>query len=207
MKNEKNSRLILIAILILTVCIGGYFWFSTGSSDDEEISAHFRKAFWGMNREEVLALERQSPIPSKDPAILRYSNIHTNIGERKETVELAYGFRDNLLVAGCYGFNGNKETSIAKEESAPETIPALNDFAQIKAVLTKRYGKPFIDQNNLDSPSVGPRLHKLFSAWRIEGSIVELKLRERQKMLQIPYTFDLCYIAPDYFKTKRPETD
>jgi hypothetical protein len=175
--------------------------------DEQDLSANFRNVYWGMTREEVTALENKANTPSKDPAILRYSNIHTNIGERKATVELAYGFRQGQLVAGCYGFNGNKVTSLTNSDTAGASIPALNDFAQIKSVLTERYGKPFIDQDNLDRPSVGPKLHKLFAAWRAEGSIVELKLRERQKMLEIPYTFDLCYIAPDYFQTKKPETD
>jgi len=193
------NRIAGIVVGLVIGAIALYFLFG-GSSSVTPAENTFRNTTWGMSREEVKTAEAKNTPTSVDKRMIRYTDIRGNIGEKTTRVDLVYGFEQSELVAGCYGFNSRKAKSVEQNQGA-----ALKSYRTLKNELNKDFGAPAIEKEETQDatidPSSGERhlLHNYFSVWRTETVVIELKLRESQPWLNLPFTFDLCYIDPIYF--------
>lgn len=92
----------------------------------------FRKANWGMPRQEVMKTENEKPAYDQD-AILMY-----NVTVSGMDTSCAYLFTEEKLFRGVYTFN-LKHTN---------ENDFLADYDKIKATMTDKYGKPKQDEIN-----------------------------------------------------------
>lgn len=106
--------------------------------DEEAVEKYdFRKANWGMSREEVMATEETEPIIEKENTI-DYSTVLLNM-----QAQVGYTFKDDELIRAGFFFFG-------KFEDENEYIEKYN---ALKEELTKVNGKPVIDTEQMKNPS------------------------------------------------------
>lgn len=106
--------------------------------DEEAVEKYdFRKANWGMSREEVMATEESEPIIVNENTI-DYSTVIVN-----KQAQVGYTFKDDELIRAGFFFFG-------KFEDENEYIEKYNS---LKEELTKVNGKPVIDTEQQKNPS------------------------------------------------------
>ena len=116
-----------VSILLVMLCI------LTGSTLillAKETEYDFRKTNWGMSKEQVRATEEREP-HFEDNTILSYE---VTISEKG--FECAYLFLEDKL----YG-----SRCLFLEEHTNKNL-YIDDYEELKEILTKKYGKPKIDQ-------------------------------------------------------------
>ena len=119
---KKNVSILLIILCILAV--------STLILFAEEAKYDFRKANWGMSKEQVKATEDKKP-DFEDNTMLSYE---VTISEKD--FECAYLFLEDKLYGSGYLFFG---------EHTNKNL-YIDDYEELKEILTKEYGKPKIDK-------------------------------------------------------------
>lgn len=118
------KRLIL-AVLIVSPLL---------ASGQKEPIPHFRRSYWGDSVSDVLAVEGKPSLSSKSKLI--YKN--RSLGDFK--ADVAFSFIPESLHAARYDFN------IAGKESHE----VFSLFADIKGLLTEKYGESISDVSKLD---------------------------------------------------------
>ncbi len=94
----------------------------------------FRQTNWGRSKEQVKATEDKKP-DYEDNAQLSYDEV-TISGKSGKDFSCNYYFVEDKLYSSVYGFSGkhtNKNLYI-------------DDYEELKEILTKKYGKPKIDK-------------------------------------------------------------
>jgi DNA repair exonuclease SbcCD ATPase subunit len=119
---KKNVSILLIILCILAISILILF--------AEEVKYDFRKTNWGMSKEQVKATEDKKP-NFEDNTMLRYE---VTISEKD--FECAYLFLEDKLYDSGYLFFG---------EHTNKNL-YIDDYEELKEILTKEYGKPKIDK-------------------------------------------------------------
>jgi len=119
---KKNVSILLIILCILAV--------STLILFAEEAKYDFRKTNWGMSKEQVKAIEDKKP-NFEDNTMLSYE---VTISEKD--FECAYLFLEDKLYGSGYLFFG---------EHTNKNL-YIDDYEELKEILTKEYGKPKIDK-------------------------------------------------------------
>jgi len=119
---KKNVSILLIILCILAV--------STLILFAEEAKYDFRKTNWGMSKEQVKATEDKKP-DFVDNTMLSYE---VTISEKD--FECAYLFLEDKLYGSGYLFFG---------EHTNKNL-YIDDYEELKEILTKEYGKPKIDK-------------------------------------------------------------
>ena len=119
---KKNVSILLIILCILAVSILILF--------AEEAKYDFRKTNWGMSKEQVKATEDKKP-DFEDNTMLSYE---VTISEKD--FECAYLFLEDKLYGSGYLFFG---------EHTNKNL-YIDDYEELKEILTKEYGKPKIDK-------------------------------------------------------------
>jgi len=119
---KKNVSILLIILCILAV--------STLILFAEEAKYDFRKANWGMSKEQVKATEDKKP-DFENNTMLSYE---VTISEKD--FECAYLFLEDKLYGSRYLFFG---------EHTNKNL-YIDDYEELKDILTKEYGKPKIDK-------------------------------------------------------------
>jgi hypothetical protein len=124
-----KKRLIILGILI---CI--FLFFSiVGLSND--VKYDFRKTNWGMSKEEVKATEDKKPDYDGDNVQLSYYKV-TISGKSGKDFSCNYYFVEDKLCSSIYGFSG---------EHTNKNL-YIDDYEELKEILTKKYDKPKIDK-------------------------------------------------------------
>jgi len=119
---KKNVSILLIILCILAISILILF--------AEEVKYDFRKTNWGMSKEQVKATEDKKP-NFEDNTMLSYE---VTISEKD--FECTYLFLDDKLYGSGYLFFG---------EHTNKNL-YIDDYEELKEILTKEYGKPKIDK-------------------------------------------------------------
>lgn len=119
---KKNVSILLIILCILAI--------STLILFAEEVKYDFRKTKWGMSKEQVKATENKKP-DFEDNTKLSYE---VTISEKD--FECAYLFLEDKLYGSGYLFFG---------EHTNKNL-YIDDYEELKEILTKEYGKPKIDK-------------------------------------------------------------
>ena len=119
---KKNVSILLIILCILAV--------STLILFAEEAKYDFRKTNWGMSKEQVKATEDKKP-DFEDNTMLSYE---VTISEKD--FECVYLFLEDKLYGSGYLFFG---------EHTNKNL-YIDDYEELKEILTKEYGKPKIDK-------------------------------------------------------------
>jgi len=119
---KKNVSILLIILCILAI--------STLILFAEEAKYDFRKTNWGMSKEQVKATEDKKP-DFEDNTMLSYE---VTISEKD--FECAYLFIEDKLYGSRYLFFG---------EHTNKNL-YIDDYEELKEILTKEYGKPKIDK-------------------------------------------------------------
>ncbi len=119
---KKNVSILLIILCILAISILILF--------AEEVKYDFRKTNWGMSKEQVKATEDKKP-NFEDNTMLSYE---VTISEKD--FECAYLFLEDKLYGSGYLFFG---------EHTNKNL-YIDDYEELKEILTKEYGKPKIDK-------------------------------------------------------------
>ena len=119
---KKNVSILLIILCILAI--------STLILFAEEAKYDFRKTNWGMSKEQVKATENKKP-DFEDNTMLSYE---VTISEKD--FECAYLFLEDKLYGSGYLFFG---------EHTNKNL-YIDDYEELKEILTKEYGKPKIDK-------------------------------------------------------------
>lgn len=130
-------KLSLLLIVVLLTCLT-LTVFAT-----EEVKYDFRKTNWGMSIEEVKLTEDKKPGGESDTAIAYKVKI-----DGKDFICL-YQFLENKLFFSGYN---------CKEEHTNYNI-YIDDYEDLKEILTKKYGKPIKDEEMWDS----------FSEWELKA--------------------------------------
>ena len=119
---KKNVSILLIILCILAV--------STLILFAKEAKYDFRKTNWGMSKEQVKTTEDKKPV-FEDNTMLSYE---VTISEKD--FECAYLFLEDKLYGSGYLFSG---------EHTNKNL-YIDDYEELKEILTKEYGKPKIDK-------------------------------------------------------------
>jgi len=119
---KKNVSILLIILCILAI--------STLILFAEEAKYDFRKTNWGMSKEQVKAIEDKKP-DFEDNTMLSYE---VTISEKD--FECTYLFLEDKLYGSGYLFFG---------EHTNKNL-YIDDYEELKKILTKEYGKPKIDK-------------------------------------------------------------
>ena len=119
---KKNVSILLIILCILAISILILF--------AEEVKYDFRKTNWGMSKEQVKVTEDKKP-NFEDNTMLSYK---VTISEKD--FECAYLFLEDKLYGSGYLFFG---------EHTNKNL-YIDDYEELKEILTKEYGKPKIDK-------------------------------------------------------------
>ena len=119
---KKNVSILLIILCILAV--------STLILFAKEAKYDFRKTNWGMSKEQVKTTEDKKP-DFEDNTMLSYE---VTISEKD--FECAYLFLEDKLYGSGYLFSG---------EHTNKNL-YIDDYEELKEILTKEYGKPKIDK-------------------------------------------------------------
>jgi hypothetical protein len=117
-----KKRLIILGILI---CIFLFFSIAALSNDKYD----FRKTNWGMSKEQVKATEDKKPYYEAD-TVLGYK---VTISEKD--FRCIYSFLEDKLYNSGYFFTG---------EHTNKNL-YIDDYKELKEILTKKYGKPKTD--------------------------------------------------------------
>jgi hypothetical protein len=125
---KKNVSILLIVLLILA--ISNLIIFA------EEAKYDFRKTNWGMSKEQVKATEDKKP-DFEDLTTLGYE---VKISEKDSLC--TYSFLEDKLYRGEYFIIEERSKSVYK--SAMNIY--IDDYEELKEILTKKYGKPKIDK-------------------------------------------------------------
>lgn len=161
-----KSLLLLISIMLLLPV--------TGLAKEKD----FRKATWGMSKQEVIKSEGKKPKQTADNVIVYNDNI------AGLSCYAGYIFTENKLTRGSYIFT-------VKHSNNNDYIA---DYENIKNLLKKKYGEPEADsivwKNDLfrsehqqwgTAISIGHLVY--YSTWETENTSVELSLTgENYKM-------------------------
>lgn len=145
----------------------------------------FRKANWGMSKQEVIKMEGKKPDHTKNNA-MAYRDTVAGF-----TCFAGYGFIENKLTRGFYSF-------IHEHSNSTDFI---GDYEKLKELLTKKYGAPVEDEvwwkNDLyrsDPQHWGMAIevgHLVYYAvWKTEDTEIELNLfgENFHTSLRIDYT-------------------
>ena len=119
---KKNVSILLIILCILAISILILF--------AEEVKYDFRKTNWGMSKEQVKSTEDKKP-NFEDNTMLSYK-----VAISEKDFECTYLFLDDKLYGSGYLFFG---------EHTNKNI-YIDDYEELKEILTKEYGKPKIDK-------------------------------------------------------------
>jgi len=117
-----------ISILLIVSCIFSIFTLSLFA---EEAKYDFRKANWGMSKEQVKVAEKNK-IEIEDEEVIAIGRVEI---DKKECIYVYHFLEDKLYRAG-YGF---------MEKHTNKNL-YINDYESLKEILTKKYGKPEIDK-------------------------------------------------------------
>lgn len=112
---------IIIGLIIVSILV---IFFNTVLAQQYD----FRKTNWGMSREEAKITEDGEPT-SDNMAFLSYKEVI----DRKDCTYTYYFFEDELYKGG-YFFSGERNRD-----------SCINDYKELKEILTKEYGKPKAD--------------------------------------------------------------
>ena len=157
-------------------------------------SYDFRRVTWGMSRDQVKATEPTPPLVS-DSEMIGYK---TEVA-RKDAYCM-YGFVDDKLAVGMYQF---KDLHSNKNDY-------FEDFAQLKKMLTEKYGTPQVDEVEWKKKTYKDNPEH----WGMAVGLGELKYRakwetERTNILLLLYgnNFDVTLMARYDSKEFRPLFD
>jgi len=161
---KKNISILLIVLCILVI--------STLILSAGEVKYDFRKANWGMSVEQVKATEKNK-IVLEDEKTLATGRVQV---DGKECIYVYYFLEDKLYRA-AYGF---------MEKHTNENLH-IDDYEDLKEILTKKYGKPVLDKvtwkNDLfksDKQNWGTAISighlDYFSSWETSTTFISLGL-------------------------------
>ncbi|MHA1275500.1 MAG: hypothetical protein ACTSQS_19050 [Promethearchaeota archaeon] len=119
---KKFFSVLLIVILILVI--------STLTLFAEEVKYDFRETTWGMSKEQVKVTEDRKP-DYEENAMLVYS-----VKIFGGNYYCIYSFLEDKLCNGGYFF---------MEEHTNKNL-YINDYMELKGIITKEYGKPIMDK-------------------------------------------------------------
>lgn len=141
----------------------------------EDIDKDFRKAQWGMTKEQIKRLENSSPLYEADDILLYDIELNGLPGIK---VNCGYLFRDGEFFRGSYTFNSEHTNQ----------NDYINDFKNIKSLFVKKYGKPQKDNVNWKNTlykgnpeeygfAVSMGHLNYFTFWETKDKIVSLALK------------------------------
>jgi DNA repair exonuclease SbcCD ATPase subunit len=177
---KKNVSILIIVLLILAI--------STLILFAEEVKYDFRKTNWGMSKEQVKATEDKKP-NFEDNTMLRYE---VTISEKD--FECAYLFLEDKLYGSGYLFFG---------EHTNKNL-YIDDYEELKEILTKEYGKPKIDKvtwkndlfKNLESSNeIISELKENIKEKEKQIAKLRANLTKEKKDLEQEYTDKLSILA------------
>lgn len=164
---KKNISILLIVLLILVI--------STLILFAEETEYDFRKTNWGMNKEQVKVTEDKKPGFETD-TMLSYE---VTISGKDSKCD--YFFLEDKLYSSGYFFTG-------EHISKNLYTNYINEYIELRKLLTKKYGKPKMDIYGLwlssqykDSPSFWALAicagHLVYAAeWETSTTKIHLRL-------------------------------
>ena len=163
----------------------------------EKQKPDFRSCFWGMQKEEVKKVEKES-LKDEDQECLIYSTSLLNID-----CYLSYYFtRDNKLYRSGYLF----------VEKYVDPRSYIIDYQEVKNLIKKKYGKPYFDRkswtNDLFKDEPGTALQLGFlgfvSSWSTEKTDIDLILTSinRYKIVML-----LSYTSKKYASIIKQKTE
>lgn len=153
---------------------------------------NFRKVDWGMTREQIKKSEA-STFLKEDSDIIGYS---AEKGLLDYDVKIIYEFANNKLIRGAYSIDS----------------PSLIRFYDIKEQLTKKYGKPSTDQEELNKKLNGDSYKVTFDTtgrlstfvtWKVDNTEILLTIEGKNYSVT---SLILSYKDTTYIKPK-PSTD
>ncbi|MBA7580090.1 hypothetical protein ES708_21977 [subsurface metagenome] len=161
---KRNVSILLIVLCILVI--------STLILFAEEVKYDFRKTNWGMSVEQVKATEKNK-IVLEDEKTLATGRVQV---DGKECIYVYYFLEDKLYRTG-YGF---------MEKHTNKNLH-IDDYEDLKEILTKKYGKPVLDKvtwkNDLfknDKQNWGTAISighlDYFSSWETSTTFISLGL-------------------------------
>jgi DNA repair exonuclease SbcCD ATPase subunit len=177
---KKNVSILLIILCILAISILILF--------AEEVKYDFRKTNWGMSKEQVKATEDKKP-NFEDNTMLSYE---VTISEKD--FECAYLFLEDKLYGSGYLFFG---------EHTNKNL-YIDDYEELKEILTKEYGKPKIDKvtwkndlfKNLESSNeIISELKENIKEKEKQIAKLRANLTKEKKDLEQEYTDKLSILA------------
>ena len=183
MGNSKKYILIAAAVCLILFLA----WFNR-TPEDSKPAFNFRKANWGMSAAEVKQSEAAKPKSETEEMIL-YHKIPVIVGGAAAKVKLVYGFSENQLVAGCYGFNTAQKRTRGN---------LTQRYFLLKRELQNKYGEPSLEKESRTEDK-NSQDKNFVSIWNTADAVVELKLKIPAKWLKIPSSFDLCYTEPKFY--------
>lgn len=162
-----------------------------GQEIKQEISSgsekyNFRKANWGMSREQVRATEDKKP-DFEDDTSLGY-----DVKINGKDFRCIYGFLEDKLYNGGYGFAGKHTNDNLY----------IDDYEELKKILTKKYGKPKTDlpgiwKNNLyknDRSHWGMAIsvgHLVYAAqWETSTTTISMMISGDNFKISLTLTYD-----------------
>jgi len=119
---KKYFSILLIVLLILVI--------STLALFAKEVKYDFRETTWGMSKEQVKETEDRKP-DYEENAMLSY-----NVKIFEGNYYCIYSFLEDKLCNGGYFF---------MEEHTDKNL-YINDYMELKGIITKEYGKPIMDE-------------------------------------------------------------
>ena len=119
---KKYFSILLIVLLILVI--------STLALFAKEVKYDFRETTWGMSKEQVKETEDRKP-DYEENAMLSY-----NVNIFGGNYYCFYSFSEDKLCNGGYFF---------MEEHTDKNL-YINDYMELKGIITKEYGKPIMDE-------------------------------------------------------------
>lgn len=169
----------VVAVLLLTLQFGYAQQGASGSLVND-----FRTTKWGMNKNQVLALE-YADLKVNNPNLLTYDGAVAGF-----PAYIDYIFTGGKLSEGGYKFHQEHENHDVY----------LEDYRSLKALLTEKYGQPdadteewlfnqYKDQPELRGKAMA-RGHLTFStSWSTENTLVTMSLKGKDYAV----SFDLNY--------------
>jgi len=131
-------------------------------------AADFRKAEWGMTKEQVKAIEREEPLKGKGESLLKYKTQIMGLD-----AQIHYYFERDRLKHGSYDF-------ISVPDSASNEV-----FDALIGKISKKYGKAkeeiIWEDSSLETPeptstAVALGLLKRTAEWQTERTIIRAEL-------------------------------
>lgn len=174
MDQRRMKKTALTAFLALVLAVPGF-------------AGDFRRAEWGMTKEQVKAVEKEAPLQSRGESLLKYKTQIMGLD-----VHIYYYFEKGRLRHGSYDF-------ISVPESGCSEI-----FDKLVETISKKYGEAKEEliwkDDSLKTPkpsstAVAFGFLKRAAEWETEKTVIRLSLSSEK--YGDPITLDIYYVSKE----------